>query len=290
MALENLGTVGAGDERADDSRQLGTLLADHRWIDLTAVVAEDLPCWWPQHMQFQHKTFNWFADANEIGCRLSDRLGQYQTRWMLIDEHTGTHLDAPVHFIPPPGSGLEHAGPAGLVSIEDVELTQAVGPSAVLDVSSLVGEASPGASPTVPPELVTAWERDHGEISAGDVVLFHTGWDRYYQPGEAGDDYAYNVLIRKSKVGWPVPAVETLELLLERGVRCVGIDAPSVGAAEDPSPQHICALRQGAVFVEVLVGLSELPARGSYFMFFPLKLRDGTGGPGRAVGLVRSSR
>lgn len=81
-----------------------------RLVDLTLLVAEELPCWWATHMPYQHKTFNYFADGGTDAAPLLSRTGTYQTRWMLIDEHTGTHVDAPAHFVPPPAPTFHMRG------------------------------------------------------------------------------------------------------------------------------------------------------------------------------------
>jgi kynurenine formamidase len=66
-------------------------------------------------------------------------------------------------------------------------------------------------------------------------------------------------------------------------VRCDGTDAPSMGSSHDGAPVHVAALSRGAVFVEALSGLDQLPARGAYFLFAPLNVARGTGAPGRAM-------
>jgi isatin hydrolase len=246
-------------------------------VDLSVTVAEDLPCHWVGHQPFTHTTWNWFGDR-----------GPYATRWMTIDEHTGTHFDAPLHFVPPPGSGLPGAGPAGEISVDRVALDTLMGEAAVVDVTALSGDGSTGAagvSPLIEPAAVTAWEERHGRLRAGEVVLFRTGWDRRYRRGSAGDGYLRDVLAGRAP-GWPAPSVPVVELLLERGIRCAGIDAPSIGPAHDPVPVHVTGLRQGLVFVECLTALDRLPARGTWFCFLPVKVEGGTGAPGRAIGLV----
>jgi kynurenine formamidase len=261
----------------------GAVAGTHRLADLTLLVAEDLPCWWSTHMPFQHKTFNYFAGRDDQAAPLLCRAGPYQTRWMLIDEHTGTHVDAPAHFIPPPGSGLPHAGEAGLVTVDQVPLSQMAGPAAVIDVPPGLPGAGPGVSPIIGPDLLHRHEREHGPVTAGMVVLLRTGWDRYYLPGPEGSRYCSDALITRSGPGWPAPDVPVMEELLARGVRCVGTDAPSMGPAHDGAPVHVAALSRGAVFVEALTGLGQLPARGAFFQFTPLKVARGTGAPGRAV-------
>jgi kynurenine formamidase len=255
-------------------------------VDLTLLVAEELPCWWSNHMPYQHKTFNYFADREDDASPLLCRSGPYQTRWMLMDEHTGTHVDAPAHFIPPPDSGLPHAGEMGLITVDKVPLSQMAGPAAVIDVPDDLPGGGPGISPAVVPEVLEDHERQHGPVTDGMVVLFRTRWDRRYQPAEAGASYCFEPLVTKSSLGWPAPEVPIMDALLERGVRCVGTDAPSMGSTHDGAPVHVAGLSGGAVFVEALRGLDQLPSRGAYFQFAPLNVARGTGAPGRAMAWV----
>ncbi|GLY84363.1 cyclase family protein [Actinoallomurus iriomotensis] len=258
----------------------------HVLVDLSVLIAEDLPCYWSTHQPFQHKTWNWFESRSEPSGCVINRSGPYATRWMAIDEHTGTHLDAPSHFIPPEGSGLPYAGPAGAVSIDRVPLDRPMGPAGVVDVSALVGTVDePGRSPIIDARMITDWEEENGRFRPGDVCLFRTGWDVYYQRGEAGSAYLHDIVVTGRRPAWPAPEVETIELLLERGVRCVGIDAPSMGPAHDDRGQavHVSGLSGGAVYVECLTGLDRLPERGAFFCFLPLNVERATGAPGRAV-------
>lgn len=254
-------------------------------VDLSVTIAEDLPCHWPTHLPFQHKTWNWFTDDRRPAASALRRTGAYATRWLAIDEHTGTHVDAPSHFIPPPDSGLPFAGPAGAVSIEQVPVGQLIGPAVVLEAGAVAG-GEPGASPIVEPELVTEWEDRHGPLRQGEIVLIRTGWDTRYVRGPAGAEYLREVVGTRRLPGWPAPGVETMELLLERGIRCVGIDAPSMGPAQGGQAVHVCGLGGGAVFVEGLTGLDRLPPRGAWFCCLPIKVEGGTGAPGRAVAWV----
>jgi kynurenine formamidase len=258
----------------------------HRVVDLSLRLAEELPCSWPVHMPFQHKVFNWFADRPDPLAAISGRLGPYHTRWLLLDEHTGTHFDAPSHGVPPADSGLTGAGPAGAVGTDDVPLEQLMGRACVIDVSTLVGMAGDGESPMIERALLDAFERRHGSLRPGDVVLFHSGWDRRYRAGRAGAAYLHDCVVSRTAPGWPAPTAETVIALAERGVRCVGTDGVSMGATHDGASAHTAGLSRGMVFVEGLAALDSLPPRGAWFVFLPLRLRDGSGAPGRAIGLI----
>lgn len=257
---------------------MNDMLSGHEVVDLSVTVAEDLPCYWEGHQPFRHETWNWFGAG-----------GPYATRWLTLDEHTGTHVDAPLHFVPPPGSGLPGAAPVGEISVDRLALDSLMGSAAVIDVTALAAtEPDSGMSPLIEPDVITAWEQHNGWLRAGDIVLFRTGWDRHYLRGADGDGYLRDVLAGRSP-GWPAPSVPTVELLLDRGIRCAGIDAPSIGAAHDPVLVHVSGLGQGLVFVECLTALDQLPPRGAWFCFLPVKVEGGTGAPGRAVALLPRS-
>jgi kynurenine formamidase len=263
----------------------------YQLIDLSLLIAEDLPCYWPTHLPFQHKTWNWFVDEAVTGGRVYSRAGPYATKWLAIDEHTGTHIDAPSHFIPPPDSGLAHAGLAGELTVEQIPIGQTIGPAAVVDVAHLAeGSGEPGVSPVIQPEHVAAWEARFGVLQADDIVLFHTGWPAKYRRGQSGLAYAHEVVVTRKLPGWPAPEVPAIELLLDRGVRCVGIDAPSMGPVQGGQGVHVRALETGAVFIEGLASLEEIPPRGAWFCFLALKVEGGTGAPGRAVAWVPLGR
>jgi isatin hydrolase len=104
--------------------------------------------------------------------------------------------------------------------------------------------------------------------------------------GEEGEKYMDDPLVTGESGGWPAPAPETAIYLHEHGVRTIGIDAPSIGSAHDPVPVHQEGLSRGMRYVEILTGLGELPVRGAYFIFMPVKIAGSSGGPGRAMALL----
>jgi kynurenine formamidase len=270
----------------DVGHQLSVILAGHQVVDLTLPLAEEL-CTWPGHMPFRATTWTWFADRPGDPQPVRPQTGgSYQTRWLVIDEHTGTHIDAPRHFIPPPGTQLPHAGPAGDIGVDKLPLLAAAGPACVIDVTGLATAASPGTSPPVTAAELTAWQAAHGDLQPGDLVLLRTGWDRRYRAGPAGASYGAGALVTKTGPAWPAPIPEAVGWLHERGVRCIGTDGLSIGPADGGAPTHLAGLTRGMVFVEALTRLDELPPQGAWFLFLPLRLVDGTGAPGRALAVL----
>lgn len=264
------------------------MLENVRMIDLTLTISERFPSSWPTHMPFQRKNWNWYNRVETLnGVERDSKEGPYFTEWLTIDEHTGTHFDAPSHFIPHPDSGFENAGPAGEVTGEKIDLNQLMGDAVVVDVTNLTGQGAPGESPFILPEHLENWEEKQGYRISNEIVLFYSGWDRFYVEGEEGKDYSYNALVTKSGPGWPSPNDETIEWLYERGVRCVGTDGVSIGASHDGVPAHVAGLSKGMLYVENLMNLRLLPPTGTSFLFLPIKVEGASGGPGRAIAFLK---
>ncbi len=246
-----------------------------KMVDLSLLVDESLPSYWPTHMPFQRHIWNWYSESSGEDGReiLLSNLGPYFTEWLLIDEHTGTHFDAPAHFIED----------TRRLTGEQVLVSQFFGPSVVIDVSNFRGDQG-GISPEFDEKVILEWEHAVRPIEPEDVVLFRTGWDQnYYKPGTLGKKYAFDVLVTKEEPGWPAPNNECMQELINRRVRCVGTDAPSMGSSHDGAPVHQLGLGSGMVFIEGLADLQQLPLQGATFLFLPLKISHSSGGVGRAV-------
>ena len=257
-----------------------------RVVDLSVTLSERLPCVWPGHMRYAHKNWNWFDEVEEPTGGSAISAAPYQTNFIIIDEHCGTHFDAPTHFIPPEDSGLPWASPLGYEDGDKVPLEDLMGPAVVVDLRFLAGEGGPGVSPFITADHIRDWEEEHGEIQAGEVVLLWTGWDKYYVEGEEGLKYTSGSLVTGDFPGWPAPDPGAAIYLHERGVKTLGIDAPSIGSAHEGVPVHQEGLSRGLRYIELLTRLDELPTRGAYFMFLPIKVAESSGGPGRAVALL----
>lgn len=251
-------------------------------VDLSVLLDEELPCTWPGHVPFMHKVHNWFR--REPGSIQPLRSGgPYFTCMVVIDEHAGTHFDAPAHFIPPPQSGIEHAGEPGLEYGHAIPLADLQGPAAVVDVRPLTAASNtPGTSPRITVTHLQEWEKTYGDLRPGEIVLLMTGWDRYYLRTPDGSRYLHDPIARGTAPGWPVPDADAVKWLHDRGVLTIGTDAPSIGGVDDGISMHRAGLQAGMRYVEGLTGLTQLPIRGAYFVFAPLKIAGSSGGPGRA--------
>jgi kynurenine formamidase len=127
-------------------------------------------------------------------------------------------------------------------------------------------------------EDVLAWEARHGRIERGDITVFEFGWWRKWALRPDDVDFLTD---------WPGLGPDCVELLLERGVKAVGVDTLSPDVFGDTvSPVHRALLGEGVVIVENLANLSRLPPR-FYLLALPLKIKGGTGAPCRATALVQ---
>jgi kynurenine formamidase len=186
-------------------------------------------------------------------------------------EHGGTHLDAPIHFS------------AGGMTADRVPLERLVAPAVVIDIS-----AKAAADPVyrLTRDDVLAFERRHGRIARGTIVLLRTGWSRrwpdrlaYFGDATPGD---------ASKLRFPSYGSEAAELLVrDRGVAALGVDVASIdyGPSTDFAVHRIAAAANVPGF-ENLTRLDELPAIGAVVIALPMKIEGGSGGPLRAVALV----
>ena len=222
----------------------------HDWIDLSHTLEEGIPAW-PTHARFGRTIHE------------SQALGDVATHYGLtISEHTGTHMDAPLHFVP---EGPAHYGTDG------IPLERLAGRAATIDATDL------GVGDLLGVEHVKSWEREHGPIEQEDRVLVRYGWDERWTTGREG---------RRFLDDWPGLSGDAAEYLVEKGAALVGCDTLAVDAAGSAeNPAHHALLGNEVYVVENLKNLDRLPPF-AFFMAFPLKIKGGSGSPVRAVALV----
>ena len=233
-----------------DLLNLAEQLQSHRWIDLSHTLEEGVPVW-PTHARFGHILYE------------SYDLGDIATQYALsMGEHTGTHMDAPLHFIP---EGPAHYG------IDEVPLQRLAGRAATISATDL------DPSSLLPAGHIRRWEEENGPIESGDRVLIRYGWDRKWAVGPEGRNFLE---------GWPGLSGEAAEYLVEKGVSLVGCDALAIDAfGSEENPAHHALLGNEVYIVENLKNLDGLPPFCT-FLALPLKVKGGSGSPVRAVALV----
>jgi kynurenine formamidase len=217
--------------------------------------------------------------ANTIGFQLEE-ISRYNERgpfwyWNNIHtgEHTGTHLDAPNHWL---------SGRDGL-DVARIPLRSLVAPAAVLDMSDWVVD-----NPDFLLEIdhVRSWEEQHGPLPEGGWLLYRSGWDAR----SADQDQFLNVDDTGSHT--PGVAPDCARWLAEEapivglGVETVGTDAGRAAELDPPFPCHNRILGAGKLGLTQLQNLASLPAIGTMLVVSPLPIVGGSGSPARVLALV----
>jgi kynurenine formamidase len=289
------------------SRELLAAVRARRVVDLTVPLAMDNPVAWPG-VGIGNYAFPYMTVENVVSY--TGPIAPYAVNTHIMDSRTGTRLTPPAHYGPPPGFDRsrydertaawrrefeERFGALGTTEMtaDKVPVHHLMGPARVIDVQDLVGTTRPSdwpASPTITLEQVRAHEQATGEIKAGEVVVFATGHtSTHFRPLERGrvDDTVKGPLDGKSE-GWPAVAPEVVQYLAGKGVRHVGIDAPSIGSVDqkEAAMTYWMSAKSGVVFSEYLIGATQLPPTGAFYVFLHPKIENTHGGPGRAVAIL----
>jgi kynurenine formamidase len=208
--------------------------------------------------------------------RFDERGPAWYWNTLHLGEHTGTHFDAPVHWIT--GRDLENN------ACDTIPASRFVGPACVIDVCR---ECADDNDFLLTPARIEAWEAEHGRIPAGSWVLLRTDWSHRTDP--AGFSNA-------DATGPHTPgfAKEASELLahdrdvLGVGVETIGTDAGQAGTFDPPFPNHSIMHGAGKFGLASLCNLDRLPPRGAILIAAPLRIVGGSGSPLRVLALVAS--
>jgi kynurenine formamidase len=218
-----------------------------------------------------------FANTPHLSRRTLSRFDDDGPAWswsvLELGEHTGTHFDAPIHWI----TGRDGE------DVASVAPERLVGPVSVIDRRAQVAE-DPGYLLTA--AELDAHESEHGPLAPGTWLFLRTGWS-----ARAQDEAAFLNTGAEGPVT-PGPDVSAARWLAEHpsivgfGVETVGIDAGSAGGMDPAFPVHNFLLGAGRYGLTQLANLDALPASGAVVIVAPLKLVDGTGSPSRVLALA----
>mgnify|MGYP005751782023 CR=1 FL=1 len=194
--------------------------------------------------------------------------------WLELGEHSGTHFDAPHHWI----TGKDN--PAGYTDTLDVQ--RLIAPVNVMDFSK---EAAENNDFLLTIDHVKAWEAQHGEIKAGEWVVMRSDWDK------RNHDEALYLNADENGPHTPGPTAEVIQYLIEKGIvgwgtQCIGTDAGLAGGMTPPFPAHNLLHANDRFGLASLTNLDKLPPKGAILIAAPLKIKEGTGSPIRALALV----
>ena len=195
----------------------------------------------------------------------------YAANNVCLAEHSGTHMDAPLHF----AEGTDDAGA--------VPVARLVGPAVVIDVRE---QAARNADYRVTRADLLAWETAHGRMPDGAIVLMLSGWGRYWPDKRRylGTDVPGDV----DNLHFPGFSQEAAEFLTaERRIDAIGVDTPSLdfGQSKDFIVHRIV---NGANIpgLENVANLDTLPPAGATLIALPMKIARGSGAPARIIAIL----
>lgn len=229
-------------------------------VDLTYPFNKDT-VYWPNAKGFVHRKDSW--QKTPLGF-------WYAAGGFSTDEHGGTHMDSPIHFA------------EGKLTLEAVPASKLVGPVLVIDISAA---AARDRDYRATPADVATFEKRHGRIRAGSIVLFKTGWGKFWPDRKAylGSDVPGDI----THLHFPGISPAAAEVLVGRGVVGVGIDTASTDYGASIRFETHQVLSEANVYgLENVAYIDRLPAKGATLIAAPMKIENGSGGPVRLLAIL----
>ena len=211
-------------------------------IDLTLTVSDEIPTF-PGSPQ---PSFIPWENVKDDG---------YNLELLFLSTHTGTHMDAPYHF-------LEKGA-----KIHEISLKKLVSEAVLIKSKKKGGESITKID-------IQKFEKKHGKIVSFSSVIFYTGWQRNLQK---------KYYFTKN----PGLSVSAAKYLASKKINLVGIDSPSIDLGKDSKfSVHQIFAKKGMLIVENLANLEKIKSSKFHLVVLPLKLKNATGSPVRAIAFV----
>lgn len=237
-------------------------------VDLTAPLSSETPI-----LQLPEPFSNTIPFSLELISRYDAAGPGWYWNNIHTGEHTGTHVDAPVHW----ATGKDGA------DVSQLALTQLVAPAVVVDVSARAAE---DADFLLSVDDVKAWEAEHGALPDGAWLLLRTGWDARSENAaeflNADENGPHSPGISAECARWLAEETGLVGL----GVETVGTDAGAAHSFEPAFPCHHYFLGAGKMGLTQLRNVASLPPTGAMLVVSPLPIVGGSGSPARVYALV----
>jgi len=219
-----------------------------------------------------------FAPSNAFSLEEISHYDERGPAWywnnIACGEHTGTHFDAPIHWV----TGKDYPNNA----THNIPVDRFIGPACVIDVAA---DAKANADFLVTRAVVEAWEKKHGRIPAHSWVLIRTDWSQRSGAKaflNAGPDGSHTPGFDPQCV----PFLAKERDILGVGVETVGTDAGQAHTFNPMFPCHTIMHGSNRFGLASLTNLDQLPATGAIVIAPPLKIVNGSGSPLRVLALV----
>jgi kynurenine formamidase len=217
--------------------------------DMTHTLGEDFPTFFGEQQFFETQVFNYAEHM-------------FNLKEIRVNEHTGTHVDAPLHFS------------ADGQSVDEIPVDRLVCPLAVIDIRARAAE---DADTRLTPDDIRAWIATHGPIPAGACVAMLSGW------GEHVNDAKFRNADDAGAMHFPGFHIEAAQMLIEEAdVAGIAVDTLSLDHGISPDfATHYAWLPTNRWGIECIANLDQVPASGATLIVGAPKHRGGTGGPAR---------
>ena len=237
-------------------------------VDLTAPLSADTPVIQLPPQFAQTAPF----ELEELS-RYDDRGPAWYWNNVRTGEHTGTHFDAPNHWV---------TGQDG-DDVASVPVRRLLAPAAVLDFSA---QAAADPDFLLEVEHVRQWEALHGPLPEDGWLLYRTGWDARSTSQRdflnADDTGPHTPGLSPACARWLAQESPVIGL----GVETVGTDAGAAHSFDPPFPCHAALMGSGKYGLTQLQNLAALPPTGAVVVVAPLPIVSGSGSPSRVLALV----
>jgi kynurenine formamidase len=223
---------------------------DFSVIDLTHTLSSTIPSW------DGVGGFELSIDTDYKDCAPPNL---FRTNKIICKAGMGTHMDAPAHCVP------------GGRTIDLLSADELIADCCVVDVADKADEGY-----IIMPSDIEAFEKEHGQIPPSALVIFYTGWSKFWN--EAAKYH--------NNHKFPSVHQSTVEILVNRGVAGVGIDTLSCDTGAGGFPAHRIILGADKYLVENIANADKLPSTGAKVFVMPIKIKDATEAPIRLVALI----
>lgn len=178
----------------------------------------------------------------------------YNLELVFLSSHSGTHLDAPFHFLD------------GGLKIDTIPVKRLI-------CNAVLCKVKKGSDKAITKEDILEFEQKHGDIAVNSTIVFATGWNK-------------NLLKKYYFEKNPGLSIDAAKYLASKKINLVGIDSPSINLGKNSNfSAHHVLLKKGVLILENLCNLEKISRIHFRLVVLPLKLKGATGSPVRAVAL-----
>jgi len=222
-------------------------------VDMSHTISADFPTFFGESQYSDEQLFNFAEDG-------------FNLKQFTVNEHTGTHVDAPMHF-----SADGH-------SVDEIPVEQLVAPLCVIDIAARAAE---DADAQLTPDDIKSWISTHGDIPAGACIAMYSGWEAKLDTDEFRN-------FDGTALHFPGFHVDAVNMLMEEtGAASIAVDTLSLDYGASPDfATHYAWLSSGRFGIECIANLDKLPATGATLVIGAPKHKGGTGGPARIIALM----